>query len=177
MMNLMIDLETLGTRPGCAILSIGVVEFHEGGLGVEYYSVINRASCEDVGLTEDRSTIAWWDGQQDKSVLLEAGNAESPRIGDALADLKMWFEHLPARKEDIRVWGNGADFDLPILSEAFRRCGMGLPWMPYSGRCYRTLKNLNLDLKIERLGTHHNALDDAKSQAAHAVKLLASIGG
>ena len=37
---------------------------------------------------------------------------------------------------------------------------------------YRTLKNLLPYIEMERVGEHHNALDDAKSQALHAIKLL-----
>ena len=73
------------------------------------------------------------------------------------------------------VWGNGADFDNPILAAAYRRLNMPLPWGAYAGRCYRTLKSLRPDIRLERQGTHHNALDDAVSQAEHAVRLLRAL--
>lgn len=47
--DVMVDLETLGTRPGCKILSIGAVEFgvgpdyNEDGLGAEFYVEVQRA--------------------------------------------------------------------------------------------------------------------------------------
>jgi hypothetical protein len=78
---------------------------------------------------------------------------------------------------DVRVWGNGADFDNPILAVAYRRTIFsGQPWKPYNGRCYRTVKNQFQDVKLVRTGTHHNALDDARSQATHLVEICRTRG-
>ena len=74
-----------------------------------------------------------------------------------------------------RHQGNGADFDLPILAAAYAAVGLSVPWKPYNGRCYRTLKNLAPVVKLARPGTHHNALDDARTQAVHAIKLMRHI--
>ena len=60
MQNVMIDLETLGRRAGCAILSIGAVAFDlKQGLGEEMYVVVNRQSCNAAELHEDLSTLDW----------------------------------------------------------------------------------------------------------------------
>jgi exodeoxyribonuclease VIII len=48
------------------------------------------------------------------------------------------------------------------------------PWRHWNDRCYRTVKSLYPDVKLERVGTHHNAVDDAESQARH---LIAMLGG
>ena len=55
-----LDLETLGTRPGCAILSIGAIAFNPSTntLGPMFYEVVNRASCREIGLHEDQGTLA-----------------------------------------------------------------------------------------------------------------------
>jgi len=74
------------------------------------------------------------------------------------------------------VWGNGADFDLPILAAAYKAAGGPPPWKPYNGRCYRTLKNLAPSIKLERQGTHHQALDDAVCQAKHLIKIVEHLG-
>lgn len=88
----------------------------------------------------------------------------------ALAAFADWLasEHGP----DVKVWGNGADFDNVILGSAYRRLGKSIPWAFYNSRCYRTVKSLQPGCRIERAGTHHNALDDAKSQALHLMRLL-----
>jgi len=56
-----------------------------------------------------------------------------------------------------------------MLNHAYQQYRMPPPWRPYAGRCYRTYKNLPgaRDVKVPRLGEHHNALDDAIYQATH----------
>lgn len=179
MINVMLDLETLGTRAGCSILSIGAAEFGRDGIKSTYYSVINRKTCLEVGLVEDQDTVNWWFLQslEAQIVLNETASPNSPTIGEALYQFgNMWLGSLlPVHDIDrkyLQVWGNGADFDLPILAHAYKVCGQRVPWAPYNGRCYRSLKNFMPNIRIIRDGTHHNALEDAKAQAEHAVRLL-----
>jgi exodeoxyribonuclease VIII len=70
------------------------------------------------------------------------------------------------------VWGNGADFDNAILASAYQLMNIGTPWKFYNNRCYRTVKNLHPQIKLERSGTYHNALDDAVSQTQHLLAIL-----
>ena len=57
------------------------------------------------------------------------------------------------------------------LSDAYDRAQLPRPWKYYNDRCYRTVKNLRPDVPMIRGGTHHNALDDAKSQATHLMAI------
>lgn len=173
--NVMIDLETLGTRPGCVILSIGMVLFDaEGILPGTFYKVINTASCLAAGLTVDDQTRRWWDQQSAaaRGVLYEAEDPGQTPLGRVLVMADDWL----LQNGSPNVWGNGADFDLTILSAAYHVCGLGTPpWQPWSGRCYRTLKNLRPDIKVGKRTTHHNALDDALVQAEHASRLFKAL--
>lgn len=72
MNHCMIDLETMGTSPGCAIASIGAVIFdperpHDGSTAPEFYAVVDLASCQSVGLTMDAGTVYWWLTQSQKA--------------------------------------------------------------------------------------------------------------
>ena len=58
--NLMIDLETLGTKPNSAILSIGAVYFDKDGLGEEFYANVDLQDSIDSGFDIDASTVYWW---------------------------------------------------------------------------------------------------------------------
>lgn len=175
-MNVMIDLETLGTRAGCVILSIGAAWFDDKGVTKKYHVIVSTQSCLDAGLRTEDGTIKWWDGQTEEArrTVVEAAAPDATPLGRALYKLadRMFFD-----PKDLLVWGNGADFDLPILSAAYVAAGFGgPPWKPYNGRCYRTLKNLRSDVVAPvRAGTHHNALDDAVFQAEHAILLLAAL--
>jgi DNA polymerase III epsilon subunit-like protein len=170
----MLDLETLGTRPGCAILSIGAVAFDPPtmALGPAFYTVVNRQSCRAVGLHENTTTIAWWSrrSEEAREVLTEVDSVAAPTIGDTL---EMFATFVRPFSGKCRVWGCGSDFDNAILAHIYAVTGRPLPWRYTNNRCYRTLKNLVKQVPLQRAGTHHNALDDARSQALHAMDMLA----
>jgi len=67
----------------------------------------------------------------------------------------------------------GSDFDNAILYAAYAASGLEQAWEYWNSRCFRTLKALVPHVKMEKGGVAHNALDDAKNQALHAVKLFA----
>lgn len=182
MQDVMLDLETLGVRPGCTVLSIGAVMFGREGLGAEFHAVISRNECRMYGLVEEERTVRWWADQSTEArKTLDAASSTSTSLAKPLLDVLHGFRTFLHRYggEDVRVWGNGADFDQPILAAswyaAHAKSNDLLPWKPFNGRCYRTLKNLQRDVKLERIGVYHNALDDAKSQAEHAVRLFQAL--
>lgn len=170
MQHVMIDLETMGTCPGCAIIAIGAVAFdpRNGDMDDGYYTAIPLLGQELLGLHIDADTKAWWDRQseQARKVLTDPGAIALPA---ALGGLNAYLQ----QHDNPKVWGNGADFDNPILAAAYRAVDMKQGWKPYNGRCYRTVKNLAPHIKLDkRQGTHHHALDDAKSQAVHLMEIV-----
>lgn len=169
--DIMLDLETLGTKPGCTVLSIGAVAFNENGLGRELYVTVNRLSCDKVGLIEDAGTIRWWQTQapEARQLLEDTDGDGGLPLEDALHTFSAFFLSFGPK---TRLWGNGADFDNPILGDAYHAAKIQPPWAPYSGRCYRTLKSFAPEVKIVREGVYHNALSDAISQARHATRVL-----
>lgn len=169
MKNVMVDLETLGNGSNAAIIALGAVEFDPAtGLGREFLMNIDPQSCVDAGLQMDVSTVMWWMQQSD------AARAAFKRPGSpldvVLGEFSSWFP------SGATLWGNGATFDNAILSNAYRAIGAKQPWAYWNDRCYRTLKNLFPHVEMQRSGTHHNALDDAKTQALHAVKIMLLAG-
>lgn len=180
MQDIMVDLETLGTTPGCIILSIGAVEFDRftGSLGREFYSVISKGSCIDHNLFADTKTLAWWEQQEDaaKTVLTAAENDSASSLVHVLAEFKSFCTHGTF---DANIWGNGANFDNAILEFAYHAVGFLPGWRYNKNRCFRTLVDLaGPDVAWgERIGVYHNALDDAKTQAVHAAKCFAQLRG
>lgn len=178
MHNIMIDLETMDTRPTAAIVAIGAVAFDPatGRVDTEngFYSAVDLQSALDAGLTVNGSTISWWLNQSDDA---RKGVTTFPRhINGVLLELSRWIHDYECAtypvEAEVDVWGNGADFDNVILTNAYHSLHLVLPWDKYHNRCYRTLKKMFPDIKIQRTGTHHNALDDAIRQAEHAVRLM-----
>lgn len=175
MHDIMVDLETLGTAPGCVILSIGAVAFDEFGVSDEgFYRVVSRGDAEACGLHVDPDTEAWWN---DKPAAARAvlTDPEAMRLKDALNAFTEFTRNCADGDYGVRIWGNGADFDLGILNAAYKVAGLRSP-IRFGGRCYRTVKNQYFDLKLVRSGTHHHALDDARSQAEHMVAICRNRG-
>lgn len=157
--HVMVDLETLDTRPTAAIISIGAVVFHGAGKGSEFYTAVDQNSAIAAGLTASPKTLEWWAGQSAaaRTVFTDPNRLELRHA------LIRFAEFLP---RDCRLWGNGAAFDNAILANAYAALGIDPPWKFWNDRCYRTLVAICPAPRVQR-GTHHNALDDAKSQADH----------
>jgi len=170
-MHIMVDLETMGTRPDAPIISIGAVKFDTRGIESEFYRNVDLQTSIDGGAVLDARTVQWWMQQSDEARAALTGEAESLSV--VLYQFREWMK--PHNIDG--VWGNGASFDNVILTEAYRRLNMEPPWPFYIDRCYRTVKNLYPAVKIDRKGTHHNALDDAKSQAEHLLRINTNAGG
>lgn len=166
MQHVMLDLETLGTRPGDIVLSIGAVKFDaDAGLGEEFYLTIDAESCKAAGLRAQKSTLEWWAKQSPEA--REAAFKGEFSLNVALTKFSMWMPPL----DDAVVWGNGANFDNALLAAAYRAMKMDTPWKFWNDRCYRTISAMFLRSRVERVGTHHNALDDAKTQALRLITM------
>lgn len=163
----MADFETLGVRPTSAVLSLGVVAFNaEGVLDDSFYVNIDPEDCINLGLTTDQSTIDWWDKQSAEAKA--ALEADKKPLLEAMTLFCAWVR----RTKCDTLWGNGSDFDNPIMRNIFGAIDADFPFKPWAGRCYRTIKNIPGAPKMpKRIGTHHNALDDAMSQALHLIEI------
>jgi len=165
MTEVMVDLETMGTDAGSAILSIGAVTFDREGVHETFYRNIDLESNEDAGLSVDMSTLAWWLSQGDdaQDVLEGGGDLEA-----ALRDFSTWYDEHGAET----IWANSPSFDCEMLKEAYSAFDLDTPWDFRDERDYRTLRELPGAVWVDRTGTHHNALDDAKHQAKKVVLTL-----
>lgn len=177
MVDVMVDLETMGTGPLSAIVAIGAVVFYPGTqqLGARFYERVDLGSAIRFGGRTDAGTIVWWLGQSPEA-RAELCKPGALSIRDGLELFAAFMARAEPEKRNRLVWGNGAAFDNVVLTSAYAGTGMELPWLPWNDRCYRTLKALRPELKMAREGVHHHALADAVSQAKHAMEILASLG-
>ncbi|MBS0363693.1 MAG: 3'-5' exoribonuclease [Proteobacteria bacterium] len=170
-MHIMVDLETIGTRPGSAICSLGAVAFDPvaGTMGQEFYAPISLRSCQAARLTFDADTVGWWLEQSEAARAALKGGEDVQKV---LQEFQQWWRALRAKF----IWAHGANFDEPLLSAAFRACGLAVPWKYWDTRCTRTIYDLT-GVKPDRAeGVHHNALDDAKAQARAVIVAYAKLG-
>lgn len=167
--QVMVDLETLSSKPTAAILSIGAVRFsfEEKALREDLYMVLDVGNCVDKGLRVDVDTIIWWMKQSDEArkVFFEKGYY----LNVALLRLANFIKQVP----DTKVWGNGATFDNAILRNAYEVTGLVVPWSYKDDCCYRTMRTRffpEARCIMGVGGVKHNALDDARSQAKTLVE-------
>lgn len=169
-MNIMLDLETMGNGPSSAIIAIGAVAFDDEKVTSKFYTEVNLQSSIDNGGVVDGSTVMWWIRQGDSARAAFINNDSAKHIHTALTDFAEWYKDVGGEM----VWGNGAMFDNSILASAYRRSSFPVPWEFWNDMCYRTVKNMNKSIKLSRIGTHHNAVDDAASQAMHLINIQKS---
>ena len=170
-----VDLETLATTADAAFISIGAVKFNLINDEVDstgFYASVSLQSNLDYHRVVSEDTLKWWLGQSNDAQ--KVFHEPKQGIDDALESFTDWFwDHSkdPAVQGNLtkerRVWCNGANFDEPILAHALTQCRLDIPWKFWNVRCVRTYKNLPgaKNLVIPRVGTHHNALGDALTQA------------
>lgn len=172
MMHCMLDLETLGTNPGCIILSIGACRWNPEQKQItlrprdKFYRNVNIQSCLDAGLTADGATIAWWLDQSHEA----RAALRIPEPGDlslALLQFQNFYEawgEVPELR-CRRLWCHGATFDVPVLGAAYRTLDKKEPWGYRDVRDTRTLFELTGVIIDRTAGIHHHALHDAIAQA------------
>lgn len=171
--DLMIDIETLDTAVTAKILSVGLC-FFDIGTGEIHHTeeyVVSLNGQENRTMSE--STFDWWMGQS---------NEARRRITDQTKwRLPAMLEHVAdhiRQAPDIRVWGNGASFDISILEHALTEHGVQIPWNFRNIRDVRTLVEVGqtitgTDLRstVTRKGVAHTAADDALWQATVVSKI------
>lgn len=173
--HIMVDLETLSTEPNAAIVSIGAVVFDmtTKKLGEQFYAQISLESSMNAGLDVKASTILWWVAQTDKARLEICGKQNRYySLEEALLMFTKWTESLSDNPNDIYIMGNGAAFDNVVLRSAYKAVNRPAPWPYANDECYRTLKNMYATTQAARYGEHHNALDDAITQAHHLMEFM-----
>ncbi len=177
--HLMVDLETMGKKPGAPIVSVGAVFFDpaSGLTGAEYYQVINLESSMSFGARPDASTILWWLKQSP-----EARSAivvdDTVGLVEALEQfLDFIAENAANGSRTVQLWGNGSSFDCSLLEAAFELADTPFPIPHWNYRDVRTVVELgkavglNARYDIPFEGDQHNALADAH----HQVKYVSAI--
>ena len=175
MNHVMIDLETFGTRTNSVIVSIGAVQFdpYSQARGETFHEAIDVKSAVGHGMKIDPSTVLWWLEQSDDARAKLVNKVKSASsLATALGAFRSFLQRIP----DVRVWGNGADFDLALLQQAYESIGQEKPWKYNASRCYRTLRSeFGIEEDYVAPLVAHDALEDAIAQARTAQNTFARL--
>lgn len=175
--HMMVDIETMGTRPNAPIVSIGACFFdpNTGEIGKQFYSAVDIEDSFKFGVA-DGGTVKWWMSQSDAA---RAAAVDGKR---PLADVLNEFAAFYRSGNKASVWANGANFDPVLLEYAFNRClSSPAPWAFWSVKCVRTIVELARG-RVEKpkefgKGTAHNALDDCIFQVGYVSKMWQALRG
>lgn len=181
MNHLMIDIETLGVGVNAVITSISAVQFDlaTGETGKEFHKPVSIQSCLDAGLEIEAGTLLWWMGNaDDERGRFIQDQKEAVSLTTALMDLNSFMVTTFTNKvKDIKVWGNGATFDISKIENAAYRDKTKLAWDSKNApRDVRTLVDFNPVVKdlTEFVGTRHFGIDDCKHQIRYCCEIWKS---
>jgi len=161
-MDVMLDLETLSTRPDATILTFGACKFspyNQDDIVDGIYFRIDIDGQIKLGRHVDDNTIEWW-GRQAEDVREEAlGEGNRISIEQFTQELNRFIVGCD------NIWAQGPVFDIVILENLYRQMGLPCPWQFWQIRDSRTLLSTLGDPREKNKAGLHNALEDAVSQA------------
>jgi len=161
--NICVDLETLSTRSNAVIVTLAAVRFDLKTDEQEIFCVnINPVEGKKLGLHISQDTLDWWMKQPPEAV--KAWQHSRIGITEALTQFNEWC----GETKDTNFWCNGTNFDFPVLESSYEVVDMKEPWRYFNLMDMRTIyKVAKLDFKkFPRVGQHHNAVDDCRTQIA-----------
>lgn len=173
-MDVMLDLETLSTRPEAVILTLGAVKFSpfddevktDNGL---YHRVDVNEQLE-LGRHVQQETVDWW-GRQAEEVREEAlGEHERAKLNEVVDDLNRFLVGAD------NIWCQGPAFDIVILENLYRQLGRPTPWQFWQIRDSRTLFSVHGDPRDKGAAGAHNALIDCYYQARAVQQIYKQVG-
>lgn len=164
MAHIMIDIETLGTEPGCVVTQIVAVPFFVDG---EKFEPVGKFEAHiDFSTWGDEfhinpNTLKWWSGQDQDVFMKSLQGTQDAR--DALHGLSAFMNYN--KDGNFFVWAKSPDFDLAILEYCFKEFEIKLPWTFRECRDVRTIEDLvPVDDRVKPI-IPHDPLSDAEAQA------------
>lgn len=172
-MDLMLDLETLGTRPGCVILTIGAVKFDPYSLKEPGPGIYMRVDADEqiaAGREVQEDTLKWWMDQVED--VREEALGEADRVS-----VEYMYTELNRICVGVQnIWAQGPVFDIAILENIYRQYGWPTPWQFWQIRDSRTLFGVHGDPRVKGREGHHNALADCVYQAQGVQQIYKKLG-
>lgn len=152
--DIMVDLETLGTKADSTIFQISAVAFDiTSGDHLNIYDrTADISKNENWEMNVSGSTIKWWLNVNKElfTKLLHQGKGSSREL---LEDFHEWLSGL-GRHFEIHLWSNGILFDNNMIRTQFENMGLQYPVKYKHDRDLRTL----VDLTTARLGVSEKDL-------------------
>lgn len=170
----MVDLETLGTRPDAAILTVGAIKFNPHLDTEPFQGAYWRLNVDEqtaLGRTVDDGTVEWW-GKQPADIRDEAlGDEDRHSIHEFTTQFNKWCVGLD------QLWCQGPLFDYAIIQNLYEHASTPVPFNYWQIRDSRTLFDLvSQDPRKSMQSSLHNALADCYYQAKCVQQVFKQLG-
>lgn len=171
MHHLMIDIETLDTRPSAVIVSAAGLWFDpDAREQTEAFSLVFDVPMQLAnGRTISADTVAWWMQQSYEA----RKKAFCPEVVSTAGDIQDSINSAIYNAEHI--WANDPDFDCTILRDYM---SYDFKWPFWKHRSMRTIKamypdaySLNGSVYPDHAFTAHDPMNDCKKQAWHVMNV------
>jgi len=162
-MELMVDVESLGTVMGSPVVTIGACLFDpyscDSGEALMKRSMLARVDISDAikySTGVEGGTLRWWFEQEDAAIkALVVG--ETVSMQEALIQLErfcldrgafmddMFFDGISALPKANRFWAKDPDFDMRLMQHFYEHPDLGgarMPWKFWECRSVRTVQDL-----------------------------------
>jgi len=172
-MDIMLDLETLSTRPDAVICTLGAVKFNPFSLSDPGPGLYIRPDVDEQiakGRHVDDGTLSWWMSQAED--VREEALGEDGRI--SMEEMYRQLNRFLVGANNI--WAQGPLFDFAILEDLYRQFGWPVPWNYWQIRDSRTLFGTHGDPREKGKTGLHNALEDCVSQATAVQQIYNRLG-
>lgn len=184
--HVVLDWEAMSTAHNAAPIQLAALTTELGYKSFDEY--ISPSSSEAAGLHVDKETMLWWD-KQDPTVRARAFGG-TKELYDVVNSFMGWLARLVTDEQGtgeadwsrLFLWGNGVEFDLPILRNAHEAVFPHLKF-PVSFRNFdhvRTLYRCVPGVILTEVTTAFNAthpdakVHDAYYDAAYHSRLVAA---
>lgn len=153
-MDIMVDIETLGTNSDSTIIQISAIAFDiKTG---EHFSTFNKIADitknDDWKMNITGSTLVWW-LNTNKELLTKLLNSGEGSSTELIEEFYQWLIGL-GLLGDLHLWGNGILFDNQMIKYQLEAIGMEYLIKYKNDRDLRTL----VDLTCARLGVSEKEL-------------------
>ena len=177
--DVMVDLETLGTDFNAVIFQIASAAFdiETGNIVEEFNEFADISKLTDDDGIINGGTLKWWldTNKELLAELLSKNNAYTPR--ELLVIYHRWLNELTLEYDEVYLWGNGILFDNAIIRHKFENYGLKYPIFYRNDRDVRTIFELAQiktgetakemhDRIYDKERTAHDAMNDVKNQIA-----------
>lgn len=164
--HLVLDLETFSLAPNAVITEIGIVDILSDDRFFELINPDEMLKCST--FSHSQQTIEWH-LKRDPSYVVKLGHCGT-RPDVAAGRLSNWLKEKKIQTgQELVIWCQGTDFDIPIITNFLSLYGYPLEWKYSDVRDIRTLAAFFPNVEYKK--GNHTAAEDAFMAAQYLRKL------